>query len=467
MKKLVVCLVLLTILTGCQQRLSVVRTPLEDEGEVYVYLKPMPQEADKLRFTLEEVNAVKDDGTETPLTVHIGELKGSEIKGQRLLLSGRLRPGQYTGFSIRAGKAFMAGEDGESSMLVPEKAVKSELQFTITKKKATFISAVFDYKASVKSSFSFTPSFTMLIPEKIVTNLVGYVTNYGADNITVFDKFSRQAVNVIATGRGPLGMAIDQTARKAYLAASGDDEIELIDITAGEVVNRFRLNTGDDPQEVGLTPDGRLLLVTNKGSGALSFIDSSALVEVGRVKVDDGPGPLLIDRAGLRAYVLNQTSNSVSVVDIPTRGVVGSIPTEGSPLRAQFNVAGDRLYVVEKGSPYLTVYGVPSLSVINRVYVGTGMLSVKVDSKTDLIYISKTDEGRLLIYDPFSLVPIDYITTEGDASYMSIDDENNNIFLVIPEKKAVQAANINSRKALSEMDVLDDPYFVTMMGERF
>ena len=92
-KKLLFFLITAAVLAGCQQKLSILRPPLEDEGEVYIYLQPMPQEADKLRFTLEEVNAVKDDGTETPLTVHIGELKGSDIKGQRLFLSGRFDEG--------------------------------------------------------------------------------------------------------------------------------------------------------------------------------------------------------------------------------------------------------------------------------------------------------------------------------------------------------------------------------------
>ncbi|MGA2192290.1 MAG: YncE family protein [Nitrospirota bacterium] len=335
------------------------------------------------------------------------------------------------------------------------------------KSRSLMLDMSFDYAGSVGNAISFSPYFKVFLPEKIVTNLIGCSTNTGSDNINVFNKFTREVVGVITMGHDPAGMALDQNLRRLYVAASGSDEIEVIDLETGEFLNRIRLNNGDTPQEIGLTPDGGTLLVTNRGSGTVSFINTNTFLETNRIKVGDGPTTLLMDRTGTRAYVFNNISNSISVIQISNQAVAGTIPSESSPIRGQLNAAGTALYFIQANSPYLTVVNLPALSVANRVYIGLGLLSIKVDPATNYIFISKRDEDRLFVYDPFSFIPIDYILTDGDVTYMAIDGENNNLFLLIPEKKTIQVINLNSRRTLSDVGVLEDPYYVTMMGERF
>jgi YVTN family beta-propeller protein len=68
-----------------------------------------------------------------------------------------------------------------------------------------------------------------------------------------------------------------------------------------EVVNRLRLNSGDRPRELALTPDGRTLLCVNTGSNTVSFIDPGSFIEVGRINVGKNPNSILIDQTGRRA----------------------------------------------------------------------------------------------------------------------------------------------------------------------
>jgi len=68
-------------------------------------------------------------------------------------------------------------------------------------------------------------------------------------------------------------MALDQRTKRAYVALSGEDEVDVIDVANGEVVDRIKLSGGDRPRELALTPDGRTLLVVNTGSNTVSIID--------------------------------------------------------------------------------------------------------------------------------------------------------------------------------------------------
>ena len=157
-------LCLLSFLLGCPASLTGVKPPLEEEGEVYLYIQPFPQEADRLRFTLEGVFAVTGDGREIPLTLSLAELKASDLRRQRLLAYGRLEPGPYIGVSFKVKKATLKVEEGDASLLLPEESVRTDFPFTINRKRAQVISLTFKYEGSVIGGFSFSPSFSGALP---------------------------------------------------------------------------------------------------------------------------------------------------------------------------------------------------------------------------------------------------------------------------------------------------------------
>jgi YVTN family beta-propeller protein len=467
MKKslLIVCLALL-ILGGCQATLTKFLPPLEEEGEVYLYLEPFPQGAERLRFTIEATFAIGSDGREFPLTGPLHELKASDIQRQRLLASGRLPPGSYTGFAFKVNKAILKTEEGEANLLVPEAPVRNDFPFSVFRKRAYLISVTFKYAESISGGFSFRPVFSMMIPARPIPGLTGYVTNSGSNNIMVFDKRLNKVLSIIVTGRSPAGMALDQRLGRAYVALSGEDAIELIDVLSGEPINRLRLNTGDRPQELALTPDGKTLLIANKGTNTVSFVDPLSLVELNRVGVGREPNSISIHPNGMRAFVFNTLSNTVSVIDIPNKGLVTTISTDPAPMRGQFNRRGDRLYVIHEWSTYLTAIDPFTLSVLRRFPVRIGMVSIKVDTQTDLVYMGRRRDTAVEVYDPFSFVVVDSINTGAGIAYMTIDGDENNLYMVAPEMNSLMVSRLVRKRVFSEMDVGESPYWVTMMGER-
>src|SRR4030042_2468101 len=105
-----IIIIFFLFLSGCQATLSKFMPPLEEEGEVYLYTQPFPQEADKLRFTIESIFAISSDGVAFPLTLSLSEIKALEMRRQRFLASGRLPPGPYVAFSFKIRKASLRTE---------------------------------------------------------------------------------------------------------------------------------------------------------------------------------------------------------------------------------------------------------------------------------------------------------------------------------------------------------------------
>jgi YVTN family beta-propeller protein len=465
------------VLAGCQFPVQKVKPVLEDEGVTYLYVRPFPREAERLRFTLEAAAAIRSDGVEIPLQLRLAELNGTEMSRQRLLAVGPLPPGTYQGFSFKVKSASLKGEEGEAALLLPKEPARVDFAFVVKKNRALLVSLAFDYEKSLKGEVQFTPAFSASMPGKPPSGLAGYVTNYGSDTITVFDKKAREAVDVIQTGRGPAGIVVDQRQRRAYAVLSGEDAIEVIDVAAGAAINRIMLSPGDAPRDAALTPDGRTLITANTGSDTVSIIDPISLLEVARINLDNRPGQttfgnnrpgsVLIDRTGRRAYIFNTLANNIIVLDIPNRALLPTaITTDSAPVRGDFSRKGDRLMVYQEWSPYFLVFDTASFAHLKRIDSGMGIGWFKVDTATDLLYVGKKQEGTVDIYDPFSFVPGDSIDAAGGVSFMTIDGEENNLYAIVPEKKRLQIFSLVSKKVVGEIDLDDRPYWAAVIGER-
>jgi len=468
MLKFLFLLVVLVTVCGCEMKSALLKheLPLQDEGEAFLYVRPFPQEAERLKFNLDQISAMKSDGTKYSLFLALTELDGSVMNRQMSLASGHLPPGSYTGLSIKVSKASLKGEEGEAALLVPDEPVKINFPFTITAKKAIVISMSFRYSESIREEVKFVPFFSLAIPGRFPITLAGYVTNYGSHSITVFDKRSGLVASVIETGSGPSGIVLNKTSRKAFVALTEEDSIDVIDIDSESSIGRVRLNKGDSPRELVLTPNGASLMVVNSGSDSVSVIDPYSHVEIKRLNVGNGPVSIILDRTGRKAYVFNSLSNTISVIDVPTRSVAATITTEQGPLRGQFNTRGDKLFVFYERTPYLTVFDPFTFNVIKRIYVGMGVSAIKVDNRTDMIYLGRQYDDFIEVYDPFSLMPGEIFNVGGGVNYMTIDSEGNNLCLVLPEKKKLVIVNLISKRIVAEMDVGNDPFWVTMVEER-
>lgn len=466
-KKLLFLLVVSWLVAGCEAQRPFIKSALTGDGELFLYVRPLPHEARRLKFGLSQILAVKDDGSEYPLAVALKDFSPELVNRQRFLASGALPPGDYVGLAIGVTGATLQDEEGEERLLIPDKPARIDCRFTIAEKRAAYQSLTFNYDQSITTGYSFNPVFAMTPAGKPVTGLVGYVSNSGSNTLTVFDKQYLEVVGVIATGAGPKGMAIDQLRRRAYVALSGDDAVEVLDVTIGEMTNRIRLKPGDAPEELALTPDGRVLLSVNTGSDTVSFMDPVSYLEVTRIKVGNKPTSILVDPAGTRAYVFNELSQSISIIDIFSRTVVASVPSEPGLTRGQFSRNGDILYTVHDMSPFVRVLSpFPSLALHQRYRTGMGTSSVKLDTMTNLIYMGKQFGAEIEIYEPSTFVSFGTIATSGSATYMTIDGEQNSLYVLNGDKKAVEVVNLVTKEVVGRFDVDEAPFRVSLMGER-
>lgn len=435
------------------------------EQDIYVYMEAFPGEAERLSFALAGIAVERDDGSEVPLLLRKREFSGMDMKHQRLVAHGRLEAGGYRGFSFSVKKAALTLEAGEAALLLPEEPVRKHAPFRIEKKTTTCISLVLNVRDSLHRGYLFSPVFQSVRPERPLPGLTGYVTSQGSGSIMVFDKKRLVLTGAIFVGRGPKGIEIDPVSERAYVAMSGDDAVQVVDIAAGQVVNRISLLRGDKPQDAALSPDRKTLVVVNGGSNSVSFIDVGSSLELDRIGIGEAPHTVVADGKG-KAYIFSTFANTISIVDISGRTLIAAVPTDSGPIQGAFNRKGDRLYVLYAGSPYLNVLDPSSFSVVRRVYTGMQPTAIKVDTNTDMIYVARHGAPEVDVYDPFSLLPVETIRTGSSTDFMTIDADSNVLFLLSWRDETLTAVHLNSKSILSRIDVGRGPFRVRVIGER-
>lgn len=469
MKHVSSCYIILLFffMSGCLPKGTVQKTSFEEGGEVFIYLQPLPQEAFRIRFIIEGISAIHDDGRDIPLTHLLNEVKVVELTGQqKLLASGPLTSGSYQGISIRIKKAFLQGEEGESELFVPDEPVSVEYQYKVERKKAQILFLSLQASGTITNQVLFTPLFSITPPVKGLASLTGYVSNADSNVISVFDKRSMQVLDIITTGNRPTDLVLDKRRGRGYVAASGDDTIEVMDMVKREIVDRIRLNYQDEPVDLVLIPGGRTLVSVNRSSNTVSIIDTLSLSEIRRVRVGERPTSAVVGPSGTKAFIMNSLSNSISVVDLTQQVLSVTFSVERTPLRGAFNLAGDRLFVINRDSPDLLVIDPSRLTVTEKVFVGMDSTFIEVDRKSGLLFVGKMSGGEIAIIDPFSSMLIDSIRVRGNAAFMTIDDEENNLFVTFPNIERVQKINLTSKKIMAEIEVGEGAYAVAVMGER-
>ena len=431
-----------------------------------LYLQPLPLATTRLTFTVTSLSAVAADGSEHPLALNPKAATSIEPVRQRLLASSRIPAGRYVGLLVGVAHAIVKSERGDVTLDTSDAPMRIDVELLVTQGRTSLLWLTLHDASLAMGGSRFDPAFSVTTPGWPLADHLGFATDLRSNAITVFDTRVSQAVAVIDACGGPAGLALDQRHRRLYAACPEDDEIQSIDVTTGEVVQRVRSSPGDQPREIALTPDGATLVSVNSGSDSVSFLDALSLARIERLNVGSGPASVLIDSAGRRAFVFNTLSSSISVIDLASRTLAATLTVDAAPLRGQFNAVGSRLYVIHDRSPYLTVFDPNQLSALSRVRLSTPVRAIAVDHARGLVCLAGASDPMIEFYDPNALMPLFSLRVASGVAQLMVDPVENRLYMVNPETHSVFVARLSDRKLVAEIDVGDRPYWVAVMGEQ-
>lgn len=130
-----------------------------------------------------------------------------------------------------------------------------------------------------------------------------------------------------------------------------------IDLMGRRVVGYLKLSKGRMPQDIRISPDGRVFYIADMRADGVFLVDGDAFVEQGFIATGVGAHGLYPSRDGKKLYVANRGSHkvlgprrgpgSVSVIDFATGKVETTwpIPGGGSPDMGNLSADGRQLWL--------------------------------------------------------------------------------------------------------------------------
>jgi YVTN family beta-propeller protein len=142
---------------------------------------------------------------------------------------------------------------------------------------------------------------------------------------------------------------MDFSADGSYLIATCEFSGQLIkvDVRREKVVGILTLPGGGIPQDVKLSPDGKLFYVADMGRGGIWEVTGSPFRVLRFIPTGAGTHGLYVSRDATRLYITNRGEGSISVLDLRTRRLVTKwrIPGGGSPDMGNVSADGRVLWL--------------------------------------------------------------------------------------------------------------------------
>ncbi|MGE5128636.1 MAG: creatininase family protein [Sphingomonadaceae bacterium] len=163
----------------------------------------------------------------------------------------------------------------------------------------------------------------------------------------------------------------------------GGGGLAKIDMVHRKVVGYLRLGKMSMPQDIRVSPDGKLFYVADMMDGGVKLIDGDRFTQVGFIATGVGPHGLYPSRDGTKLYVANRGSTtilggephgpgSISVIDFATRKVIANWPIPGGGSPDMGNVSADGKTLWLSGRFDNVVYAIDTTTgTVRSIKVGT------------------------------------------------------------------------------------------------
>jgi YVTN family beta-propeller protein len=145
--------------------------------------------------------------------------------------------------------------------------------------------------------------------------------------------------------------------RFAIFTCEFQGSLAKIDMANKHVLGYLKLSRGGMPQDIRVSPDGKVFFVADMKAAGVFVIDGATFTEIDFIKTGLGPHGLYPSRDGSKLYIANRGSShiggqphgkgSVSVLDFATRKVLATwpIPGGGSPDMGNVSADGKTLWL--------------------------------------------------------------------------------------------------------------------------
>ena len=169
---------------------------------------------------------------------------------------------------------------------------------------------------------------------------------------------------------------LDYSADGSYFIVSCefDGTLLKVETSSRKILASIKFNPPAMPQDVRLSPDGKVFYIADMAANGVHEIDSEKFDVLGFLKTGKGAHGILVSRDSRLLYISNRGEGSISVLDLAQRKIIAKwrFPHGGSPDMGGISADGKVMWL--SGRYHAEVYAIDTSTgkLIARIPVGKG-----------------------------------------------------------------------------------------------
>jgi DNA-binding beta-propeller fold protein YncE len=223
-------------------------------------------------------------------------------------------------------------------------------------------------------------------------------------------------------------LAVDLKGQRLFVAALGNNTVEVIDLKAG---NRVHTITGlREPQGVGFIPESNKLYVANAKGGACDIFEGATLKRVKSVKFSDDADNVRYDAAAGRVYV-GYGDGALGVLDAASGDRIGDVKLDGHPESFQLEKNGPRIFVNIPTAQRIAVVDKEKRTV-TAAWTTSGASAnypMALDEAHHRLFVGFRKPAKLIVYDTGSGKVVANLDSPGDADDIFYDSARQRVYV--------------------------------------
>jgi DNA-binding beta-propeller fold protein YncE len=218
-------------------------------------------------------------------------------------------------------------------------------------------------------------------------------------------------------------MAVDLKGQRLFVAALGNNTLEVIDLKRGE--RAASVSGFDEPQGVVYLPESARVVVANGGDGTVIFLDGASLKPLKTVRTGGDADNVRYDPARGRVYV-GYGEGALAVLNTDGERI-GDVSVGGHP--ESFQLDGDKIYVNVPSRREVAVLDADKLKVTETWAVSAAAnYPMALDAAHHRLFVGARRPPSLLVYDTQTGKLVSTVGAGGDSDDIFYDGERGRIY---------------------------------------
>ncbi len=172
-----------------------------------------------------------------------------------------------------------------------------------------------------------------------------FVTNEAGDSVTVIDSRTGKVEKTIAVGDRPRGIGLSPDRSRVYVALGNENAIAVVDTLSLEVVRK--IPAGSDPEAFAVHGDGTIYL-SNEDTGSATALDPDSGKILAGIEVGIEPEGVGISPDGKQVLVTSESTNMVHVISAEDKKITANVLVGARPREVAFSLDGKYFWVTSE-----------------------------------------------------------------------------------------------------------------------